>query len=812
MAQPALAAIAGFVAAALIAGLGIHVLRGAAVRHGLVDNPGGRKLHCRPTPVVGGIGIAVALLAVGPFVLIQVDADLSRAPVWLAATASLGAFLLLLVAGLIDDQRGIGSTRKFLVQGLAAALLIAGAGLEIEQIGHWPSGAAIEIGVLSVPVTVIAIVGFVNAFNMIDGVDGLAGSIAVVMLAAIVYAGWSINANVPTLLAVVLAGACVGFLTHNLRTPWRARAAAFMGDAGSLIVGLIIVGAAIDVSQREPTSVSAMAVAWVVGLPVIDTLNLMIRRLLRGQSPFHADRNHLHHILGRAGFTPGQTAMIVAGVTLGIAIVGIGGAALGVPDLLLGIALILVAIAHYVFVRYAWRTAKALRRLRHWLAARDPDRLPMADALALVGLYTLAIAIPAGLNGLAGLGIGLLALGSFGQRRAMVKALRHLAITRVSLLMAAWMSLAVFMRPAPEAEIWLPMIALTGVFALPIGWWLARLWHHTVALFALAVGVLMVAWAISADWPMLEAGHVRITDHWGSLQTVGLLLALMLICLVGAVGYGLADYNRRWRARVALYSGMIGVGALLVLLLGLSLRPAIAAGTVGLLAMVVSVLPRVEQSTLRISVVTTVLATLLVGLLMANTLNPQGLSVSDRYWEPVQSALLQVGGATTEAHAKHPGVAARVADWSVVADEARMQPLAGFGRVSVDQQISDSWPANRSAYAALLLVGGVPALALFIALVVTWRLAMARSSRRQVGAMAETTIAHGLMATVLGALLFGPTVDNPLTVMLVTGVFALVVLASLDAQSVEDVLGPPDAATSGDQPTLRIVHGSADRR
>jgi len=812
MAQPVLAAITGFVAAALIAGLGIHALRGAAVRHGLVDNPGGRKLHCRPTPVVGGIGIAVALLAVGPLVFGQVDADLSRASVWLAATASLGAFLLVLVAGLIDDQRGIGSTRKFVVQGLAAALLIAGAGLELERIGQWPTGAAIELGALSIPVTVIAVVGFVNAFNMIDGVDGLAGSTAVIMLAAIAYAGWRVDAAVITLLAVILAGACVGFLAHNLRTPWRSRAAAFMGDAGSLVVGLIIVATAIDVSQRQSTTVSAVAVAWVVALPVIATLSLMIRRLLRGQSPFHADCNHLHHILGRAGFTPGQIAMIIAGVTLVMAVIGIAGSRIGVPDLLLGIALVLVAAAHYIFVRYAWRTTKALRRLRQWLVISDPHRLPVADGLALGGFYAVAVAIPAGIHELAGLGAMLIMLGSIGQRRAIRDDLRGLAMARMALLMAGWMTLAVFLRPTPTVAVWLPMIVLTGVLALPVGWWLRRFWHHAAALFGLALVTLIVAWAAAADWQMLEAGHVRTTDHWGRVETGGLLLVLMITSLVGAVAYGIADYARRWRARVALATGMIGIAALLLLLLGLSLRSAVAAGLIGLVAMTLAALRSVEPSRFRLGVGVAAVATALLGSVIGNTFKPPDVSLNDQYWGPVQSAFLYAGGSVETAQARYPAVAARVADWREVVEQTRARPFAGYGRASVGAANAEPMPAERSAYAALLLTGGVPALALFAGVLGAWYRATHHAARRAIASPAETVVAEGMLGVILGALLLGPTVDHLLSAMMVTGVLALGVRSSLNLRAADQAMAQSAFDASDGTPPLRIVHRSADRR
>jgi len=804
--------LVGFAIALLASAVATKVLRRAAIRLGLIDQPGGRKQHARPTPVVGGVAIVIALAAVLPLGLGEIRSTDTASADAGAAGSVLAAFLVLLAVGLVDDRRGVGSRLKFLVQAAAAGLLVIGAGMSIEQLGHWPGGAAIQTGALAIPLTLVAIVGFVNAFNMIDGVDGLAGSTATIMLVAIAYVGWSAGAPLEAWVAVVAAGACAGFLLHNLRTPWRHRAAAFLGDAGSLVLGLVIVATAIALSQRPAAPISPMAIAWILALPVIDTLNLMIRRLLRGQSPFHADRNHLHHILGRAGFTPGQIAMIIAGVTLVMAVIGVAGSRIGVPDLLLGIALVLVAAAHYVFVRYAWRTTKALRRLRQWLVISDPHRLPVADGLALGGFYAVAVAIPAGIHELAGLGAVLIVLGSIGQRRAIRDDLRGLAMARMALLMAGWMTLAVFLRPTPTVAVWLPMIVLTGVLALPVGWWLRRFWHHAAALFGLALVTLIVAWAAAADWQMLEAGHVRTTDHWGRVETGGLLLVLMITSLVGAVAYGIAHYARRWQARVALATGMIGIAALLLLLLGLSLRSAVAAGLIGLVAMTLAALRSVEPSRFRLGVGVAAVATALLGSVIGNTFKPPDVSLNDQYWGPVQSAFLYAGGAVETAQARYPAVAARVADWREVVEQTRARPFAGYGRASVGAANAEPMPAERSAYAALLLTGGVPALALFAGVLGAWYRATHHAARRAIASPAETVVAEGMLGVILGALLLGPTVDHLLSAMMVTGVLALGVRASLNLRAADQAMAQSAFDASDGTPPLRIVHRSADRR
>ncbi|KAF0286408.1 hypothetical protein BA899_09650 [Spiribacter sp. SSL99] len=787
--------------ALVVAAVSIGVLRRHAKRFGLVDRPGGRKQHQRPTPVVGGLGMGIALVVALPVILGLRGADPDFFPLVTTGAPFVGALLALLIVGLIDDQRGLGSRPKFGVQAIAAVVAVSAGGLSLEGIGTWPGGAPIALGLLAAPVTVVAIVGFVNAFNMIDGVDGLAGSTAVVMLAALGVVAGIADAALPLLIAVALCGACLGFLVFNLRTPWRSRATVFLGDAGTLMLGFAIVWVAIDVSQRPATPIAPVGIAWVLALPVIDTLNLMIRRLLRGQSPFHADRNHFHHILGRAGFSPGQTAMIFSGLTLVMAVIGLTGSFIGVPDVLLGLALLLVAGAHYFFVRYAWRTTKALRRLRASLARSDADRLPVIDRMALVGMYIVALGLPAGLGWAVIVGVALVGLASLAQGKAIFFALRELAIAKLSLLMAGWMTLAVFLRPEAVVSAWLPAMWMTGVFALPLGWWLARYRHHALLLFSLAVVSLISAWAYAADWKMLEAGYVRTADYWGSVETGGLLIALMLVVLVGAGAYGVASYTRRWRARASLASAVLGVTTLLLLLLGLSLQSAVAAGLIGLFAMAIVATRSTEQRALRISVVGGTVMTVLLGSLLANTFKPPGVSLDEQYWGPVQATFFSLGGATTEAQTRYPGVVSRLDDWRSVIRASAQHPLAGTGRsVMADQGTQAVLPAERSAYASLLLIGGLPALGFFVGLTGVWARSISRAGRFKAWPLVQVITAYGLLWTVLGAFLLWPVSHDPLCGVIVTSVWALGITASLDTRQSRSSAVPPSVDRFGPNP------------
>lgn len=777
------AALIGLAIAGLVTVVCISLLGPLAGSLGLVDRPGGRKRHRRPTPLVGGLAMLAGSAAALPLVMPAAAPGADANALALLCLPFGAAMLLVMVAGVIDDRRGLSSGPKFVIQGVAALIAVFGAGLELQTLGTWPGGPPMALGILTLPVTLLAVVGFMNAFNMIDGVDGLAGSTAVVMLTGLALAGGLADQAPSMLIATMLVGACLGFLLFNLRTPWRARARVFLGDAGSLMLGLAIVWLAIRVSQSDSALISPMGIAWIMALPVIDTLNLMVRRLMRGQSPFHADRNHLHHILQRAGFTPGQTAMIFSGLTLGLGIIGIAGSLIGVPDVLLGLLLVLVALGHYFFVRYGWRTARAVRRLR---ARRDRHRpgahdAPEIDRLALIGLYTLVVAIPLGAGGLAMLALALVGLASLGQWRALYRDLRGLALTRVALLAVIWLILVLLARPELMMTAGGSMIWLTGVLALPVGWWLARLRHHALALFVVAVAALVVVWAVTADWQRLAAGEFRTPGVWGNTQTSGLLLVLMLMVLIGLAVYGIAHYRRRWRARASLASALVGLLMLSALLVGLQFQTAMAAGLAGVIAMLIAGGMLAERRRVGAGVVASALVAVTLTGVMAVTYAPTERTLEDRYLAPLQASWQYLSGHRAGINPDEAGVVGLLDDWAATAAAVREQPLIGPGRLNTAGSAADGWlPSHRASYAALLLVAGLPAGILAAGLVAAWVRAVAGVARRGVWPSVEGMIAMGLMASVLVFLLLAPVIENPLNGAVMTLVFAIGVVASLD--------------------------------
>ena len=303
--------LASFLAAAGIAAMAVLLLARFAPSLGIVDDPGGRKEHSHAIPLVGGLAVFAALLAVA----------------WASGIATQAAWFLLALAiviavGCWDDVAEIRPRVKFAIQMAACALMIWGAGIQLHGVGDLIGWRPIGLSILAIPLTVFAVVGVVNSINMMDGVDGLAGSTALVALCwyAMVAAGSGLQPQALT--AWILCGAIAGFLLFNLRFPWQKQARVFLGDAGSLMLGFALGWYAIDLTQGPGRTFPPIAALWVVVLPLADCVSLMIRRVRTGKSPFVADRGHIHHYLLARGFTPSQTLAILVGISVACGAVG----------------------------------------------------------------------------------------------------------------------------------------------------------------------------------------------------------------------------------------------------------------------------------------------------------------------------------------------------------------------------------------------------------------------------------------------------------------------------------------------------------
>ena len=314
--------VLGFLLALGITVAAIPMLARAASGWGLVAQPGPRKSHEAPVPAIGGLAMGAAFLAA--YALTGLAAALS--PLLASAVA------ITLVGGVLDDLHEMHSLPKFGFQIAAAALLAIGGDALLTHLGHLMSAELFTLGRWAIPLTVFALVGVMNAINMADGLDGLAGALA---LAACVNFGIaaSLAGHAPEFAAIcIVAGAAAGFLYFNVRTPWRAQAAVFMGDTGSLLLGLLLGWFAVRLAMAERPALAPITAVWILALPIGDTVTLLVRRALRGRNPFHADRWHLHHILLALGLSPGRTVAAIVILSFAFGAAGLVAEASQVPE------------------------------------------------------------------------------------------------------------------------------------------------------------------------------------------------------------------------------------------------------------------------------------------------------------------------------------------------------------------------------------------------------------------------------------------------------------------------------------------------
>ncbi|HEU4383422.1 MAG TPA: MraY family glycosyltransferase, partial [Anaeromyxobacteraceae bacterium] len=302
-------AAAAFFLSVLVGAVLTPVVCGLARRLELLDHAlSSRKVHGRPVPRLGGIAIVTAFFVpiLGLFFTDSAVGELfysdgRRAFGLIAGGTAIG------LLGVYDDLRGSGARTKFAVQ-FAVALAMYGLGFRVEQIAS-PFGPHVSLGWLSLPFTVLWIVGVVNAMNLIDGLDGLAGGVAFIAVASTFLVAFDRGQPLMILFTAALGGSVLGFLFYNFNP-----ASIFMGDTGSMFLGFVLAVSAIQANQKGSTAVAMLVPIVALGLPIGDTLLSITRRAVRGQPIFHSDRGHFHHRLMALGFTHRQTVLVLYGL------------------------------------------------------------------------------------------------------------------------------------------------------------------------------------------------------------------------------------------------------------------------------------------------------------------------------------------------------------------------------------------------------------------------------------------------------------------------------------------------------------------
>ena len=299
--------------------ISVPALAPHAERWSLMDHPGGRKIHLRSTPVVGGAAMALGittglLLLLGAGRTGVLPTGASADGPFLATV--LGGALLLLLVGVKDDRTGLSPATKLTAQMLAALPMVVlhEFTLFADWLPPWAASAAALIWLLAI----------INAFNLLDGLDGLMGSVGLLCALAFATLAWAGNAQDTLVVLAALAGALGGFLRWNLPT-----AQTFAGDGGSLVVGYILATASLRVAVQDPTAapspapVTVLALVLILSIPLYDLCSVLWVRVRERRRLFVGDTSHLAHRLVRRGMSHRQALAFISGCTLVTTLAGL---------------------------------------------------------------------------------------------------------------------------------------------------------------------------------------------------------------------------------------------------------------------------------------------------------------------------------------------------------------------------------------------------------------------------------------------------------------------------------------------------------
>lgn len=339
----------------------IALLRPISGALGLVDHPDMRKDHVGAIPLIGGIAIWIAFT-----ISLLFNGITPKLAILLVSGG------LLTLVGAVDDAKDLPPKWRLALHIVAALIMSFFGGIVVYSLGDLLiPGTELNLGVLAIPFTVFAVVAMVNAANMSDGLDGLCGLQLLIPLAGLAVLSGIKGDQEHFLPLLAICGCLLGFLIFNLRTSWRSRASIFLGDSGSNFLGMLFAWFLIDMSQGSNPVLQPAAVLWFALLLIYDTVEVVARRLLRGESPFVADKEHLHHVFLMAKFSVTETVLTMGGITLLGVLVGMSTTVLHIPDSALFAAFILFGL---LFLRWILHTWSAMRFLYRSICRREGDR------------------------------------------------------------------------------------------------------------------------------------------------------------------------------------------------------------------------------------------------------------------------------------------------------------------------------------------------------------------------------------------------------------------------------------------------------
>jgi len=331
----------------------IKLIKPLACKHDLVDKPNERKHHTGTVPLIGGIATFIGVMV--------------SVMLWLPSSTALNLYVIasamMVFIGVLDDKHELSVRVRLVGQVIIASLMIFGAGYYLSNLGNLFGFGDLELSWFGIIVTYIAVVGAINAFNMVDGIDGLVGALAINTFTALailfLISGESGVSSYYFPLIIVMA--ILPYLLFNLGLPGNRLQKIFMGDAGSMFIGLSVVWLLAIGSQGESATFRPVTALWLIAIPLMDMASIMFRRLKKGKSPFLPDRDHLHHIFLRAGFSSRRALVMITLLAVFFSAIGIVGEYLQLPEWLMFVGFLITFAVYNQAIIHIWRIVRFIR-------------------------------------------------------------------------------------------------------------------------------------------------------------------------------------------------------------------------------------------------------------------------------------------------------------------------------------------------------------------------------------------------------------------------------------------------------------------
>lgn len=318
---------------------------------GLVDQPNARKKHSGMIPLTGGVAIYGAVI-IASFVT---DVWFKNGSLFFTAAT------LIVLLGMLDDKFDLSAKGRLLCQFGVAAIMALAAQNYITSLGDISGFGDSNFGLSGYFFTLICIVGVINAFNMIDGIDGLAGGMSLIVLVAVVFLLLASNNSQAIMAPMMVIAAIVPFLAFNLSLRGFKGNKIFLGDSGSMFVGLTIVWLLVDFTQGAEAAIRPVAAVWIIGLPLMDMAAIMFRRAKKGQSMLKPDRHHLHNIFMRAGFSSRRSLVAILMMGFSYALVGIAGELLNISEYIMFWGFLVTLVVYTLVLQNIWTILRFIR-------------------------------------------------------------------------------------------------------------------------------------------------------------------------------------------------------------------------------------------------------------------------------------------------------------------------------------------------------------------------------------------------------------------------------------------------------------------